>query len=349
MKLEMTERKERLLCAIVEKYIETGEPIGSKALVESLGMSVSSATVRNEMSDLVSMGYLEQPHTSAGRIPSSAGYRYYVDRLMNKYELSQNEKRVIETQLFKVSGEPQKILEQAGNILAEITNCAAVSTTPSDESAVIRRIELVPIGTKTAMVVILTSSGLLKSKVCRTEAEITLDMVESFYNMTMTHFIGKNVSNMNIAKIQTLAVSLGEKFFVMTPLLVTLCDLAEMTERTELLLEGQSNLLNHKEFESNAYEIMEFLRRSEPLNQIFTKNVEQKSDKFSPNVLIGKENLFRELQNSSMIFSKYFIGGRESGTLGIIGPTRIDYARLIPSLKFLTDIVGTILSDNIDE
>ncbi|MEG0546313.1 MAG: heat-inducible transcriptional repressor HrcA [Oscillospiraceae bacterium] len=345
----MTERKERLLCAIVEKYIETGEPIGSKALVESLGMSVSSATVRNEMSDLVSMGYLEQPHTSAGRIPSSAGYRYYVDRLMNKYELSQNEKRVIETQLFKVSGEPQKILEQAGNILAEITNCAAVSTTPSDESAVIRRIELVPIGTKTAMVVILTSSGLLKSKVCRTEAEITLDMVESFYNMTMTHFIGKNVSNMNIAKIQTLAVSLGEKFFVMTPLLVTLCDLAEMTERTELLLEGQSNLLNHKEFESNAYEIMEFLRRSEPLNQIFTKNVEQKSDKFSPNVLIGKENLFRELQNSSMIFSKYFIGGRESGTLGIIGPTRIDYARLIPSLKFLTDIVGTILSDNIDE
>ncbi|MEG1550986.1 MAG: heat-inducible transcriptional repressor HrcA, partial [Oscillospiraceae bacterium] len=295
----MTERKERLLCAIVEKYIETGEPIGSKALVESLGMSVSSATVRNEMSDLVSMGYLEQPHTSAGRIPSSAGYRYYVDRLMNKYELSQNEKRVIETQLFKVSGEPQKILEQAGNILAEITNCAAVSTTPSDESAVIRRIELVPIGTKTAMVVILTSSGLLKSKVCRTEAEITLDMVESFYNMTMTHFIGKNVSNMNIAKIQTLAVSLGEKFFVMTPLLVTLCDLAEMTERTELLLEGQSNLLNHKEFESNAYEIMEFLRRSEPLNQIFTKNVEQKSDKFSPNVLIGKENLFRELQNSS--------------------------------------------------
>lgn len=349
MKLEMTERKERLLCAIVEKYIETGEPIGSKALVESLGMSVSSATVRNEMSDLVSMGYLEQPHTSAGRIPSSAGYRYYVDRLMNKYELSQNEKRVIETQLFKVSGEPQKILEQAGNILAEITNCAAVSTTPSDESAVIRRIELVPIGTKTAMVVVLTSSGLLKSKVCRTEAEITLDMVESFYNMTMTHFIGKNVSNMNIAKIQTLAVSLGEKFFVMTPLLVTLCDLAEMTERTELLLEGQSNLLNHKEFESNAYEIMEFLRRSEPLNQIFTKNVEQKSDKFSPNVLIGKENLFRELQNSSMIFSKYFIGGRESGTLGIIGPTRIDYARLIPSLKFLTDIVGTILSDNIDE
>ncbi|MEG1845875.1 MAG: heat-inducible transcriptional repressor HrcA [Oscillospiraceae bacterium] len=345
----MTERKERLLCAIVEKYIETGEPIGSKALVESLGMSVSSATVRNEMSDLVSMGYLEQPHTSAGRIPSSAGYRYYVDRLMNKYELSQNEKRVIETQLFKVSGEPQKILEQAGNILAEITNCAAVSTTPSDESAVIRRIELVPIGTKTAMVVVLTSSGLLKSKVCRTEAEITLDMVESFYNMTMTHFIGKNVSNMNIAKIQTLAVSLGEKFFVMTPLLVTLCDLAEMTERTELLLEGQSNLLNHKEFESNAYEIMEFLRRSEPLNQIFTKNVEQKSDKFSPNVLIGKENLFRELQNSSMIFSKYFIGGRESGTLGIIGPTRIDYARLIPSLKFLTDIVGTILSDNIDE
>ena len=131
----------------------------------------------------------------------------------------------------------------------------------------------------------------------------------------------------------------------MTPLLVALCDLAEMSERTELLLEGQSNLLGYKELETNAFELMEFLRRAEPLNRIFS----QRTTNDSPSVLIGKENLFRELQNSTVIFSKYSIGGHESGTLGIIGPTRVDYARLIPSIKYLTDVVGIILSDNMED
>ena len=138
-------------------------------------------------------------------------------------------------------------------------------------------------------------------------------------------------------------------FRSLTPLLVTLADLAALTEHTELLLEGQSNLLNYREFESNAYELMEFLRRSEPLSQVFKKYTEKKGTEDTPNVLIGRENLFRELQNSSMIFGEYKVGGRDSGTIGIIGPTRLDYSRLIPSLKYLTDIVSRILSHNIDD
>lgn len=347
--MEMSERKKAILAAIVEKYILSGEPVGSKALVESLKMSVSSATIRNEMADLVSMGYLEQPHTSAGRIPSTEGYRYYVDNLMGKYELSQNEKRIIDSKLQGVPAETKTILEKAGDILSDLTNCAVVSTTPTDAQAVIRRVELVPIGTKTAMIVMLTSSGILKSRVCRTDFEITLDIAESFYNIVGKYFMGKPAAEMSIAKIQTLALSLGEKALAMTPLLVTLSDLASLTERTELLLEGQSNLLNYREFESNAYELMEFLRRSEPLSRVFKSYTEKSAGEDEPNVLIGKENLFRELQNSSMIFNEYKVGGRECGTLGIIGPTRLDYARLIPSLQYLTEIVGNILSDNVEE
>lgn len=345
--MEMTERKEKILAAIVEKYIQSGEPVGSKALVDSLGFSVSSATIRNEMADLIEMGYLEQPHTSAGRIPSSMGYRYYVENLMTAYDMPASEKSLISTKLREASGEPHRVLEKAGNILAQLTHCAAVSTTPSDNEAVIKRIELVPVGTRTAMVVMLTSSGILKTRVCRTDSEITIDVAESFYNIAMQNFIGKPASQITIARIQTLALSLGEKALTMTPLLVALADLAEMTERTELLLEGQTNLLSHKEFETNAFELMDFLRRSEPLNKIFSARSEAKDG--SPHILIGKENLFRELQNSTMIFSKYSIGGHESGTLGIIGPTRVDYARLIPSLKYLTDVVGIILSDNMED
>lgn len=347
--MEMTERKKKLLAAIVEKYIATGEPVGSKSLVDSLGISVSPATIRNEMADLVALGYLEQPHTSAGRVPSGAGYRYYVDHLMSRFELSPNEKRVIDAKLENTPSETKSVLERAGDILAELTNCAAISTTPTDKEAVIRRVELVPIGTKTAMIVMLTSSGILKSRVCRTDFEITLPIAEVFYNIVQQHFIGKPAAEMSIARIQTLALSLGDKMLAMTPLLVTLSDLAALTEQTELLLEGQSNLLNHREFETNAYELMEFLRRAEPLSRVFKAYTENKKNPDMPEILIGKENLFRELQNSSMIFGKYKVGGRECGTLGLIGPTRIDYARLIPSLRYLTDIVGNILSDNIED
>lgn len=343
--MEMTERKEKILAAVVEKYIQTGEPVGSKALLDSIGLSVSSATVRNEMADLSEMGYLEQPHTSAGRIPSSQGYRYYVEHLMTLCDMTPSEKSIINSKLREASGEPQTLLERAGNILADLTHCAAVSTTPSEAQAVVKRIELVPVGTRTAMVVMLTAQGILKTRVCRTDGEITYDVAEHFYNIVKQNFIGKPASDITVARMQTLALSLGDKALTMIPLLVALCDLAEMSERTNLLLEGQSNLLGHKELEANAFELMEFLRRAEPLNRIFS----QRTSGDGPSVLIGKENLFRELQNSTMIFSKYSIGGHESGTLGIIGPTRVDYARLIPSIKYLTDVVGIILSDNMED
>ena len=343
----MTERKNKILAAIVERYIQTGEPVGSKALVDTLGFSVSSATVRNEMADLIEMGYLEQPHTSAGRIPSTKGYRYYVENLMTAYDMSPAEKNIINHKLKEAAGEPQSVLETAGNILADMTNCAAISTTPADSEAVVKRIELVPIGTHTAMVVMLTSFGILKTKVCRTDSEITIDIAEAFYNITKQYFVGKPTAEITIAKIQTLALSLGEKALVMTPLLVALAELSKMTEKTEMLLKGQSNLLGHKELEANALELMEFLRRAEPLNTIFSAAAPQTDG--MPRVLIGNENAFKELQNSTMIFSRYSIGGNTRGSIGIIGPTRVDYARLIPSIKYLTDVVGIILSDNMED
>lgn len=345
--MELSQRQKKILAAIVERYIATGEPIGSKALVDALDMSVSSATVRNEMAELTARGLLEQPHTSAGRVPSSAGYRYYVDHLMEQYALPQHDKHVIDAKLQSASGDPQQVLETAGGVLADLTNCAAVSTTPADAAAVIRRVELVPIGQRTAMIVMLTSSGILKSRVCKTSGAITVDMAESFYNIVNTNFIGKPAAAMTVAKIQTLAVSLGEKSLAMTPLLVTLADLAEMTERTQLLLEGQGNLLGYREFSQNAYELIDFLHRAESLGKIFSGHAAQPDGK--PHVVIGEENLFRELQNSSMIFGNYAIAGHESGTLGLIGPTRMDYARLMPSLQYLTEIVGKILSDNVEE
>ena len=342
--MKLSERKEKILASIVEYYIATGEPVGSKTLLEHSPLSVSSATVRNEMAELSALGFIEQPHTSSGRVPSQLGYRYYVDNLMNLYELPLQEKRLIESRILGASGEPQQILEQAGQVLAEITNCAVVSTTPCDENAVIRRVELVPIGTRTAMMIMLSSSGILKSKVCKLDCELSLNLIELFYNVVSKNFIGKSAGEVSTAMLQTIALSLGSNSLAISPLLITLSDLAQMTEQTQLILQGQSNLLSFSDY-SNAYEIMEFLRQADPLSSFFSskKNAEV------PKILIGKENQFRELRDSSVIFSGYKVGGKESGTLALIGPTRIDYARLIPSLKYLTEIVGNIMSDTLED
>lgn len=342
--MKLSDRKEKILSVIIERYIATGEPIGSKTLLDFLDIPVSSATIRNEMAELSKLGFLEQPHTSAGRVPSQTGYRYYVDNLMEDYDIPLNEKRLIETRLLNAGGEPQQILDQAGKVLAELTNCAVLSTTPSDEYAVIRRVELVPIGTKTAMMVMLSSSGILKSRVCRLDSEITLELVELFYNIVSKNFIGKSADEISVAMLQTLALSIGEKSLAITPLLITLSELAKLAEETQFILEGQSNLLNYPDYE-NAYELMEFLHRKESLESLLSFHKMFKDI----NIIIGKENRFRELENSSIILSRYSVSGKESGALGLIGPTRIDYARLIPGLKYLTEIVGNIISDTLED
>ncbi len=339
----LTERKQKILAIIVERFIATGEPVGSKAICAEMGNAVSSATIRNEMAELVSFGLLEQPHTSAGRIPSQAGYRYYVDNLMADYELGIDEQERIKIWLQSFSGEPDRLLEKAGTILAELTNCVAVSSSPSDSEANIRRIELVPLSDHTAMIVLLATSGILKSAVVRSDTEINVDIAEVFYNICQKYFNGRNVSDITVTFIQTLVASLGDKVFIMSPFLCAIADLCEAVKTTELHLKGQNNILNHDELSEDAFLLMDFLHKGTPLENMLT------SQKKPLNVAIGSENSYRELKNSTTIFSKYSVGDKDSGSIGIIGPTRLDYARLIPSIKYLAGIIGNMLTETLDE
>lgn len=339
----LTERKQKILSIIIERYIATGEPVGSKAICADMGNTVSSATIRNDMSDLVEIGFLEQPHTSAGRIPSEAGYRYYVDNLMTSYELGLDEQERIKIWLQSFSGEPDKLLEKAGSILAELTNCVAISSSPADSEAFIRRIELVPLSDHTAMIVLLATSGILKSAVVRSDTSINVDVAEVFYNIAQTYFTGRNVSDITVTFIQTLVASLGDKVFIMSPFLCAIADLCEAVKTTQLHLKGQNNILNHSELSQDAFSIMDFLHRGTPLESMLN------NQKKTLNVSIGSENAYRELKNSTTIFSKYSVGDRDSGSIGIIGPTRLDYARLIPSIRYLANVIGTMLTETLDE
>lgn len=341
--MELSERKQKILAAIVELYIKTGEPVGSKGLLKELDMNISSATVRNEMSDLVTQGYLEQPHTSAGRIPSNQGYRYYVDHLMRRQDVDEKLQRLIHAGIAQGADDPAILLENAVAVLAELTHCAAVSTTPIGEKATVRRIELVPVGRHVVMLVLLTSTGVLKSRMCRLGVTIDSGLLETFYNVANTAFVGCAVSDIDPVMLQSLAASLGENSLTMMPVLAAVSDLAASAVRAQVMLEGQSNLLGHKEYADNAYELMEFLNKGEPLNRIISRS------KNGLEVHIGKENQYVQLENSSLILAKYFIHGDQAGAIGVIGPTRIDYAKLIPSVQYLTQLVSDLMSQALED
>ena len=262
---------------------------------------------------------------------------------MTSYELGLDEQERIKIWLQSFSGEPDKLLEKAGSILAELTNCVAVSSSPSDTEAFIKRIELVPLSNHTAMIVLLATSGILKSAVVRSDAEINVDIAEIFYNISQTYFTGRIVSDITVTFIQTLVASLGDRVFIMSPFLCAIADLCEAVKTTELHLKGQNNILNHSELSEDAFILMDFLHRGTPLENILN------SQKKPLNVSIGSENAYRELKNSTTIFSKYSVGDRDSGSIGIIGPTRLDYARLIPSIKYLANVIGTMLTETLDE
>ncbi|MCD7774759.1 MAG: heat-inducible transcriptional repressor HrcA [Clostridiales bacterium] len=339
--MELSERKKKILASVVERYILTGEPVGSKVLCGSL--SVSSATVRNEMADLSEMGLLEQPHTSAGRIPSHRGIRYYIDNLMTRYAINNFDRFTIESKFGNAAGEPEEILSRAMTVLSDMTGLAAVSSTPYDPNAVIRRVELVPLSSRTVLIVLLVSTGVIKNRICRCESDVNIEIAELFYNIAGAHFINHRADELTVPKIQSLAASLGDRALTMTPLLVTLSELAHDASKRDVLVDGKAKLLSYKELESDMYELLDFLKKPQFLSEI----IDSGSDKLC--VSIGRENMNRCFENASIVSYKYTVGGKNVGSIGVIGPVRMDYTRIIPDIAFTSEKVGQILSEAIDK
>lgn len=339
--MELSDRKKRILASVVEKYIMTGEPVGSKVLCGSL--AVSSATVRNEMSFLSEFGYLEQPHTSAGRIPSQKGLRYYVDNLMPGCDISDADRFTIENRFNNFAGEPEDIIKEAVSLLSDMTGCVAAAVTPYDVNAVIKRAELVPLSRKSALVVVLVSTGVVKSRICRCDTELDYHTAELFYNIAGAAFIGKRSYELTTATLQTIAASLGDKVFVMIPLLFTLCELANDASHCHVVTEGQSKLLGYKELEPYAYDIFEYLKQSAGISELLNAGRSELT------ISIGRESMNRALENASIISSKYAVSGKNVGSLGVIGPLRMDYSAIVPNIKFISKTVGKVLSEVIDE
>ncbi len=342
--MEIGERKLKILAMIVELYIRAGEPVGSKAIVDHLDFSVSSATIRNEMAELVELGLLEQPHTSAGRIPSQRGYRLYVNKLMNRRSLSDDEKEFINQMLLSSADDPFRLLEEASQTLAALTHFAAVSTSPAEDNATVRRIEFVQTGRRTAMVVLMTSTGMIKNKLFRCDYDLTPEILKIFFGVLNERFRGVSVAKITPALIQTTAASLGEMTLLLPSVLTAILEAANEARCADVRLDGQTNLLFLPGFGlEHARRVMEFLKKRSDLAKLLLSH-----QSASTSVLIGTESKRPELSDSSVIITRYTLPENRFGAIAIIGPTRMDYAKAIASLEYLASSVEKLLGELLD-
>ncbi len=337
--MKLDERKLKILDAIVRIYTVNGEPVGSKVLSEQLNIGVSPATIRNDMAVLFEMGLLEQPHTSAGRIPSHLGYRIYIDSLMQPVPLTQREKNEIEAMFNVRNPDPEQLLKSSAQVLAEYTGCAAVISTLTPRQVVVNRIAVIPAGERTAAILLIASNGMIKTKVCRVDFQVTPQIAEFFNQYANGRLGGISLNEITSQYLSAVAIPLGDYSQIFTPVLSAIYELCREINEGQFYVEGFTNLLSYREFSPVAYELLTFLQNREELTRMILRGNTKTT------LTIGRENTREELTGSAVAVTRYAIGTRGGGAVMLVGPVRLNYPRLIPHMEYFADTLGKLLAE----
>lgn len=337
--MELAFRKEKILSAVVEKYVETGEPIGSKALLDLTGLDVSSATIRNELKSLDDEGYLAQPHTSAGRIPTKKGYRYYVDHLMQNKELPERIREHIDSSLSPTAQAPEVILSKTAAVLSQLCDAAAVATTPSSDDARVHRIRFVATGRHTSMAVLVTSNGMVKSRLFRCEFVLTPQLLAMFDKAVNEQFTGIRLREITKGFLQSAASAMGEMTLFVPDALIAVYEAAQSALEISAAVAGQTNLLFSDGYDfKSARNVLKFLSDSDRISRLLNTTR-------GTRVLIGDESRIPELEASAVISSRYEINGENAGAVAVIAPLRIDYAAVVSEVEYAATCVSRAISE----
>ena len=332
--MELTERKLRILQAIISDYVKTAEPVGSRTISKKYDLGISPATIRNEMADLEEMGYLTHPHTSAGRVPSDMAYRLYVNALMEKKELSKEEKNVIAQRLHSNVYEVEKTIEHAATVLSEITNLTSFALTPSKNEDALKFINLLPVDENTVVLMIVSESG----KISNTALNISVPYTEENLQLlakTMTYnYKGKSISEVlknNIIESfeSDITAMSGLAANVMPDFMRTLEDMLNVN----LYMEGLTNIFDIPEYNDlqKAKNFISMLSQKED----FTRKLIEREDGVI--VTIGTENADDIMNDCALITASYHVDGKLVGKIGVIGPTRMKYGEVTSIIEYLTD------------
>lgn len=329
--MELTERKRQILKIVVEGYIRTAEPVGSKMIAAQMAGKVSSATIRNELADLVDLGYLEQPHTSAGRIPSPKGYRLYVNELMEQQRLSLDEtERINQSLQFKME-EMDRVISHAGRAVSSFVNYPTYMAAARKKTVSARRFELLPVDDYSCIVVMMMDSSKVKSQLLRMQLKVDVDQFPILVNLLNTHFTAVPTEEMNL-RLMNVAEQLPPNVFLLLSQIVSYAvDTLEEAGHREIITSGAKELLKLPEFRDadKAHQLMSFLTDSK-------ENLPMPDD--GPmKILIGPENVSDALKDTSVIVASYDIGDDMRGLIGVVGPTRMDYATVAARLNGFAD------------
>ena len=336
-------RKEKILSAVVESYIRTGEPTGSKSVLGSTDLSVSSATVRSELSALDMEGYLIQPHTSAGRIPTKKGYRYYIDNLMEDVAPDERVREYIEQTIRATSGSPETILKRAAKVLSELCELASATTTPSSEEARVHRIRFVSTGRHTAMAVLITSNGMVQSKLFRCDFVLTPELLAMYDKSLNDKFVGIRLKEINKAFLQSSAAGMGDLTIFISDALMALYETVSQAMKVSVTVSGAANLLFCDGYDlTGARDVLKFLSDSQRLSALLNNSIESR-------IYLGEQNGAQELRDSSVIVSRYDIAGAAAGAVAVIGPMRVDYKTVFSQVKYVSVVVSQAIGEILDQ
>ncbi len=344
--MEMNERKRKILHTIINEYVSNAEPVGSRHIAKNLDLGLSSATIRNEMADLEEMGYLQQPHTSAGRIPSDQGYRFYVNELMSGYEISQKDMNLLAEAMEVKLNQLDKVIRQASVLLSQLTNYTAVLMTPEMKHGAIKTIELVPVDSTSMLIILVTNEGIMKNKRVFIPQNVKTDMIPQISSILKEKLSGLMLNEIDIGKINEIKKALGTNYEMIFSVLDFISDIVDdIQKETEIYLSGTTNIFNFPEYKdvSRAREFLEFLDDKKSVAKVLSDA--EDDEKQAVHIRIGKENDLDIMQNLSLVTTNYHLGGRVAGRLGIIGPTRMNYSKVVANINQISEYLDKLLQE----
>lgn len=339
--MELTDRKKKILRSVVDLYIRTAEPVGSKAVAEMPDMKFSSATIRNEMADLTTMGYLEQPHTSAGRIPSAAAYRLYVDELMMDYRLSLDETRSINTAIEEKMQRLDKVVERVAKLVSQATDLPAISVAARQGGSTVQRFDLILAGQGSVILVVMLSTDEVVNKLMKLPVQVEesdLKLLSALLNAAMVDIPAEGFTPALLERVMRSAGAAA-------PLVPVIVDFTVETLRrqgsTNMAVAGQLRLLGQPEYRDveKAQRVLTSLDEDALINLPAVMQNEN-----GTKVLVGPENVAQELKDTSVVMTKFDIGDGMQGMIGVVGPTRMDYAKITARLSYFAESLSKMFS-----
>lgn len=339
--MKLDNRKQQVLVAIIKDYIATAEPVGSRTIARKYKLGVSPATIRNEMADLEELGYIEQPHTSAGRIPSNLGYRYYVDNLMQKEELTWEEEELIQKNYRTKVRDVGQVIQRTGQLLANLTKCAAIVMTPQLGVSFFKHIQIIPLSPGQGMVVVVTDTGAVHHRIIEIPESISpadLEVISSVLNRKLQ---GHTIESIRFTLIREIYFELAKQKVVLDMAMELVRDSLALEKGDKIYLGGIFNILSQPEF-SNVEKVKTLLSILEQ-EDLITNLLAGGMKSSGVTVRIGGELSFEKMRDCSMVMATYQIDGRPVGSIGVLGPTRMNYARVVSVVEYITKNLSQVM------